>query len=84
MAMILIAGSFRTTGVQPDGDSISFGLTRSMHWRRTTGRPAPISRWTWRTPLPPNYSIGWVSAMLFAHKMKRSHRAPRTRWVGTS
>jgi hypothetical protein len=110
MAMFLIAGSFRITGAQPDGDSIRFTPDDPANWDLITGTRvkrnasgaaqlrldaidalethygtrALTSRWTWRMLPRPSCSIGWVSAMWFAHRTKRSHPAPLTRLPATS
>jgi hypothetical protein len=111
MAMFLIAGSFRITGAQPDGDSIRFTPDDPAKWDLITGpnkvkrnasgaaqlrldaidalethygNRGRINRWVWRMPPPTSCSPGLVLPMLFAHKMKRSHRVAPIRSRGTS
>ena len=55
------------------------GWMRLTRWRPTTGARGLINRWIWRMPPRQSCSTGWVSAMLFADKMKRSHQAAPTR-----
>jgi hypothetical protein len=44
MAMFLIAGSFRITGAQPDGDSIRFTPDDPAKWDLITGPNKPPPR----------------------------------------
>ena len=50
MAMFLIAGSFRITGAQPDGDSIRFTLDDPAKWDLITGPTASSAT----TAVPPS------------------------------
>src|SRR6476619_4666156 len=57
MGMFLIAGSFRVTGAQPDGDSIRFTPNDPARWDRS-----PVRTGSNATPVaPPN--CGWTPSM---------------------